>query len=222
MEHLHGFCFTLHMPLSQTRSDCHTTETLDLTFPQVGDSLMTVEWPPSPARKTSRLALPTSCSTAAVIRLWPPSDGQSLQLLRRRKRRWWRRRWRRCHYGPGRPKGELCFLCVLFHFRDPVRSFSHGKFWLFFLRKPCVGELWMQKLNCHLLRTQSLNILPLKPGVGQGIAIHATLTARDFFLAYFYIPGPFTCIFSKTSPDFFPVLAVADTGFLCWVPTEYK
>ena len=27
------------------------------------------------------------------------------------------------------------------------------------------------------------NVLPLKPGVGQYIAIHATLTARDFFLA---------------------------------------
>ena len=48
----------------------------------------------------------------------------------------------------------------------------------------------------------SLNILPLKPGVGQYIAIHATFTARDFFLAYFYPSGPFTRIFSKTSPDF--------------------
>ena len=32
--------------------------------------------------------------------------------------------------------------------------------------------------------------------------IHATLTARDFFLAYFYPYGPFTCILSKTSPNF--------------------
>ena len=47
---------------------------------------------------------------------------------------------------------------------------------------------------------------PLKPGVGQYIAIHATLAATDFFLAYFNPSGPFTCIFSKTSPDF----------FLCW------
>ena len=31
----------------------------------------------------------------------------------------------------------------------------------------------------------------------------ATLTARNFFLAYFYPSSPFTCIFSKTSPDFF-------------------
>ena len=37
---------------------------------------------------------------------------------------------------------------------------------------------------------------------GRYIAIHATLTARDFFLVYFYTSGPSTCIFSKTSPDF--------------------
>ena len=48
----------------------------------------------------------------------------------------------------------------------------------------------------------SLKVLPFTPGVGQYIAIHATLTARDFFLAYFYPSCPFTCIFSKTSPDF--------------------
>ena len=60
----------------------------------------------------------------------------------------------------------------------------------------CSGELRTQKLKSHLVRTQSLNILPLKPGVGQYIVIHATLTARDFFLAY-YPSGPFTCIFPK-------------------------
>ena len=40
----------------------------------------------------------------------------------------------------------------------------------------------------------------------------ATLTARDFFLAYFYPPGTFNGIFSKTSPNFFPALAVANIG----------
>ena len=70
------------------------------------------------------------------------------------------------------------------------------------LNLPRSGELRTQKLKSHLVRTQSLNVLPLKPGVGQYIAIHATLTARDFFLVYFYTSGPFTCIFSKTSPDF--------------------
>ena len=64
------------------------------------------------------------------------------------------------------------------------------------------GKLRTQKLKSHLVRTQILNVLPLKPGVGQYIAIHASLTARDFFVAYFYPSCPFTCIFSKTSPDF--------------------
>ena len=103
---------------------------------------------------------------------------------------------------------------------------------------PRSGELRTQKLKSHLVRTQSLNVLPLKPGVGQYIAIHATLTARDFFLAYFYTSGPFTCIFSKTSPDFFlcwlwlthgscvgPQNKIGHTAgcrFPCWVPAEYN
>ena len=53
---------------------------------------------------------------------------------------------------------------------------------------------------------------PLKRGVGRYIAMHDTLTARDFFLANFYPSGPFICIVSKTSPNFFPVLATANTG----------
>ena len=81
------------------------------------------------------------------------------------------------------------------------------------LDRPRIGEL--QKLKSHLVRTQSLNVLPLKPGIGQYIAIHATLTARDFFLAYFYTSGPFTCIFFQNLSRFFPVLAVASTWFLC-------
>ena len=82
------------------------------------------------------------------------------------------------------------------------------------------GELRMQKLKSHLVRTQSLNVLPLKPGVGQYIAVHATLTARDFFLAYFYPSGPFICIFPKPLP-ISPVLAVTNTWFLCR-PAEFK
>ena len=71
------------------------------------------------------------------------------------------------------------------------------------------GELRTQKLKSHLVRTQSLNVLPFKPGVGQYIAIPATLTAREFFPAYFYPSSPFACIFSKTSPNV----------FMCW-PAE--
>ena len=69
-------------------------------------------------------------------------------------------------------------------------------------RRPRSVELWTQKLKSHLVRTQSLNILPLKVRVAQYIAIHATLTARDFFLAYFYPSGPFTCIFPNPLPIF--------------------
>ena len=67
---------------------------------------------------------------------------------------------------------------------------------------PAVGSCGRRNYKPHLVRTQSLNVLPLKPGVGQYIAILATLTARDLFLAYFYPSGPFTCIFSKPPPIF--------------------
>ena len=60
------------------------------------------------------------------------------------------------------------------------------------------------------MKTQSLKVLPLKPGVGQYIAINATLTARDFFLAKLYPSGPFTCIFFQNLSRVFPVLAVAN------------
>ena len=50
--------------------------------------------------------------------------------------------------------------------------------------------------------TENLKALLLKPGVGQYVAIHATLTAKDFFLANFYLPGLFTCIFPKPLPSF--------------------
>ena len=90
---------------------------------------------------------------------------------------------------------------------------THMYWWLsYFYQLTCIddcpsGELRTQKLKSHMVRTQSLNVLPLKFGVGQYIAIYATLTARNFFLDYFYPSGPFTCIFSKTSPNF----------FMCWL-----
>ena len=71
------------------------------------------------------------------------------------------------------------------------------------LFKLCSWELRMQKLKFHLLRIRISKVLLLKPGAGQYIAMHATLTARDFFLANFYPSGPFTCVFFKTSSKFF-------------------
>ena len=62
---------------------------------------------------------------------------------------------------------------------------------------PRSGKLRTQKLKSHLLRAQSLKVLPLKPGVGKYIALHAKLTASDF-----YPSGPFTFIFPKPLPSF--------------------
>ena len=131
------------------------------------------------------------------------------------------------------PPHEMCncenVLISLLHF---------SSFVTLSLSLPRSGELRTQKLKSHLVRTQSLNIRPLKPGVGQYIAIHAMLTARDFFLAYFYTSGPFTCIFSKTSPEFSlhwlwlthgacvgpqnKIDHLAGCRFPCWLPAEYK
>ena len=74
------------------------------------------------------------------------------------------------------------------------------------------------EIKAHLMRTQSLKVLPLKPGVGQFIAMHAVLTARDFFLANFYPSVHSPAFFPKPLPSF-PVSAVANTWLLCR-PTE--
>ena len=70
----------------------------------------------------------------------------------------------------------------------------------------------MQKLKSNLSRTLSLKVLRFKPGVGQYIAVHTMLTARDFFLAYFYSSCPFNCIFSQNLSQVSTALAVADTS----------
>ena len=70
-----------------------------------------------------------------------------------------------------------------------------------------------QKLKTHLL-TQSSKVLPLKPGVGQNIALHAQATAIDFFLELMST-FPVESAFSFLSFNFsrgFPVLAVANRG----------
>ena len=59
------------------------------------------------------------------------------------------------------------------------------------------------------MRTKSLKVLPVKPGVGQYVAIQA---AKNFFLANSYSSGSFTCICFKNLYQVFPVLAVANTG----------
>ena len=93
-------------------------------------------------------------------------------------------------------------MWLLSHLFDKTSSFFYD---------PSSGELWTQKLKFHLLKTQSLKVLPLNPGVGHYIAIHATLTARDFFLAHFYLPAHSPAFFQSLS-RVFPLLAVANTG----------
>ena len=129
-----------------------------------------------------------------------------------------------------------CVYCFLF-FRSELPIIKTVL--LFFLPLfPRGGELRTQKLNSHLVRTQSLNVLPWKPEVGQYIAMHATLTARDFFLAYFYPSGPFTCIFFQNLSRFLlcrlwlihgscvgppnKIGHLAGCRFPCWVPAECK
>ena len=62
------------------------------------------------------------------------------------------------------------------------------------------------------MRTQNLKVLPLKPGVGQYITMRATLTAKDFFLANFYLSGSFHLYFFLNLSRFFSVLAVANSN----------
>ena len=101
------------------------------------------------------------------------------------------------------------------HNQGFVRVTDSYFFWyLLSYLQPRSGELRTQNLKSHLLRTQSLNVLPLKPGEGQYIAIRATLTARDFFLAYFYTSVHSPAFFPKPLP-IFHVLVLASTWFLC-------
>ena len=68
------------------------------------------------------------------------------------------------------------------------------------------GELRTQILKSHLVRTQSCNVLPLKPGVGQYIAIHATLPCL-------FLPFRSSHLhFFQNLSRFFSVLALASTG----------
>ena len=181
--------------------------------------------------KAFRYALSNGSKTIRLYAMhWATAQNRSKKVLLLHKHRWNK------YMKP--INGNICtfptylgqhFIFIL----SPVNNIRHQT-----SHVPRSGELRTQKLKSHLVRTQSLNVLPLKPGVGQNIAIHATLTARDFFLAYFYTSGPFTCIFSKTSPDF-PLCWLwlthgscvgpqnkighpAGCRFLCWVPAEYK
>ena len=126
------------------------------------------------------------------------------------------------HYWRGLCLTKLCTIkvinpilkCFLFNQKIQLSSAIIKDPYLSFLPPPpSSGELWTQ-IKVTSGENTELKVLPLKPGVGQYIAIHATLTASNFFLVYFYPSGPFICIFSKTCPDF-SCVGCANTRFLC-------
>ena len=79
---------------------------------------------------------------------------------------------------------------------------------------PRSGELRTQKLKPHLVRTQSLHSLPLKPGVSQYIAIQLRSLPRISSLLISTLPVHSPAFFPKPLP-ISRVLAVANTWFLC-------
>ena len=58
-----------------------------------------------------------------------------------------------------------------------VLTYSASAAIVIFFLNPRSGELRTQKLKSHLMRTQCLKVFPVKPGVGQYFAVHATLTS---------------------------------------------
>ena len=77
------------------------------------------------------------------------------------------------------------------------------------------GETRTQKFKTHMLRTQSSEVLPFKPGAGPHIAMHATLTTRYFLLSTFYPYGPFTCILPPKPLQSFSCIGCGQHRFLC-------
>ena len=84
----------------------------------------------------------------------------------------------------------------------PFQKYPNYHQFLVIVLNPTVGSCKCRNQS-HWVRTQSLNILPLKPGVGQYIAMLATLTARDFFLANSYPLRSIHRHFFQTCPKFF-------------------
>ena len=102
---------------------------------------------------------------------------------------------------------------------------------------PHSGELRTQKLKSYLVRTLSVNGLPLKPGVAQYIAKLRLLPGISSLLIIFTLPVHSPAFFQNFS-QVFSVLAVTDTGacvgpqnkighpagcrFPWWVLAEYE
>ena len=113
---------------------------------------------------------------------------------------------------------------------------------LYFFWSPQWGTAYAKSKD-QSVENPEIKGFPFKTWSRSVKAMHDTSTAKDFFLVNFYPPEPFTCIFSKSSPDFFPywlwltpvpvwarrmkqvtLLVVADNfcRFPSWVPAECK
>ena len=92
-----------------------------------------------------------------------------------------------------------CFILLLFDF-----------FFFFFLF-PRSEELRTQKSKYHLMRTQSLKVIPLKPAVGVFIACLLLLLPgiSSFLISTLQVHSP---AFFENLSQVFPVLAAANTG----------
>ena len=77
---------------------------------------------------------------------------------------------------------------------------------------PRSGEPRTQKLKSHLVRTQSLNVLPLNSGVGQYIAIHCYAYCQVFIPCLFPHFRSAHLHFFLNLSRFFPVLAMGNTS----------
>ena len=83
-----------------------------------------------------------------------------------------------------------------------------------FYNRPRSWELRTQKLKSHLVRTQSFNVLSLKPGVGQLQPYMLRSLPEISSLLISTLPVHSPAFFPKSLP-IFPALAVANTWFLC-------
>ena len=69
------------------------------------------------------------------------------------------------------------------------------------------------EIRVPLWSTHNSTVLPLKPGVGLNVAMHASPTAMNFLLSNFFLPGPFNFIYCETYLRFFLALSMAFAGF---------
>ena len=82
--------------------------------------------------------------------------------------------------------------------------YFYTPFRFFFLHHnvPAVGYRGRRNERPICWKHRAPKVLSLKPGVGQCIAMCATLTTIDFFPVHFYHPGLFVCIFPEPLPSF--------------------